>query len=89
MSETGDPGATDRTDRRNPISASGTKLNITPRMWIGVAIAVVAILFIAQNRNSANITLLWIRMSSPLWLTLLIVFLAGLLSGWLIARRRK
>lgn len=80
MSETGKSGAT---------SGSGMNFTMTPRMWAGVAIAVVAILFIAQNREPANITLLWVHLVSPLWLTLTIVFLAGMLSGWLIARRHK
>ena len=68
---------------------SGSSFKITPRVWLGLAIAVVAIIFILQNRQPADISLVMLRVSSPLWVTLSAVFLAGFAAGWLVSKRRK
>ncbi|WP_323418413.1 hypothetical protein [Propionicimonas sp.] len=58
-------------------------------MVLGLLIAVLAVVFIAGNREPTEISLAVLRISAPLWVTLTGVFLAGLATGWLVARRRK
>lgn len=61
----------------------------SPRFWVGVVIALIALAFILQNRQSVDTQLLMLTFSSPLWITLAGVFLAGFVTCWLIARRRQ
>jgi len=75
-----------------PMSDSGKTLNnlaSSPRTWVGVAIAVLAIAFILQNRQPVAINLLMLGVTAPLWTALTGVFVAGLATGWLVSRRRK
>ena len=59
-----------------------------PRVWLGVAIAVVAFAFIAQNRDPVVSNLFMLQFTAPAWLTLTLVFLLGMATGWLVKRRR-
>ena len=59
-----------------------------PRVWLGVAIAVVAFAFIAQNRDPVVSNLFMLQFTAPAWLTLTLVFVLGLATGWLVKRRR-
>ncbi len=59
-----------------------------PRVWLGVAIAVVAFAFIAQNRDPVVTNLFMLQFTAPAWLTLTLVFLLGMATGWLVKRRR-
>ena len=59
-----------------------------PRVWLGVAIAVVAFAFIAQNRDPVVSNLFMLQFTAPAWLTLTLVFLLGIATGWLVKRRR-
>ncbi len=61
---------------------------ISARTWIGIAVAVLAVVFILQNRATVTIQFLTVSIASPQWLTMGIVFAMGLLSGWLVSRRR-
>ena len=70
-------------------SGSGMRVNITPRTWLGIAIAVVAIIFILQNRQPVEISLLTLQVSATLWVVLLVVFLAGFVTRWLVSKRRE
>ena len=70
-------------------SGSGMRVNITPRTWLGIAIAVVVIIFILQNRQPVEISLLTLQVSAPLWVVLLVVFLAGFVTRWLVSKRRE
>jgi len=60
----------------------------SPRVWIGVIVAVVAIAFIAQNRDAVTINLFSIRVTAAQWLTLSILFLAGCATGFLLRGRK-
>ena len=64
-------------------------LATNPRVWLGVVIAVLAIAFILQNRDSVQVDLLTFQFSAPQWVTLLVVFLAGLATGLLWSRRKR
>ena len=59
-----------------------------PRVWLGVAIAVVAFAFIAQNRDPVVSNLFMLQFTAPAWLTLTLVSLLGMATGWLVKRRR-
>jgi putative membrane protein len=56
--------------------------------WVGLAIAVVAVVFVVQNQGTTTVELLWMTFRSPLWLTLLVVFAVGWLVGALVRRNR-
>ena len=68
---------------------AGSSFLRSPRTWVGVAIAVLVVAFILQNRQSVAIDLLVFTVEAPLWITLSIVFVAGLATCWLISRRRR
>lgn len=60
---------------------------VSPAQWVGLVIAILALIFVLMNRASAEITLLWMHLSGPTWLILLIVFAVGWLAGWLTTRK--
>lgn len=70
-------------------SESGGSFQLTPRRILGLLVAVVAIAFILQNRDTVSTSLFVFEFRAPMWVTLLIVFLAGAAAGWLLQRRRK
>lgn len=49
--------------------------------WLAIGLAVLAIAFIAQNRDPVSIDLFFISARLPLWISLALVFLVGWLSG--------
>jgi uncharacterized membrane protein YciS (DUF1049 family) len=68
---------------------TGTSFVISPRVWLGLAIAAIALAFILQNRQPVAINLLLLSLTAPLWTALTGIFAAGLATGWLLSRRRK
>lgn len=68
---------------------SESSFTVSPRMWLGVVIAVVAIVFILQNRQTVAVSLFFFQLSAPLWTALAGLFAAGLLTGWLLTRSGK
>lgn len=74
----------------NPKTGVGsTGLTVTPRRVAGLVIAVLALAFILQNRDPVSTNLLMFEFRSPLWVTLLVVFVAGAAVGWLLQRGRR
>lgn len=67
-------------------SPGGTR--VTPRMVLGIVIGVLALAFIFQNRTPVSTQLLVFTFGAPLWVTLLVVFAAGAVVGWLVKRSR-
>ncbi|MCZ4550879.1 hypothetical protein [Gordonia rubripertincta] len=61
---------------------------VSPAGWAAVALSIIAVIFVLQNRRSTNIQLFWITVDSPLWFTLLVVFAVGWLVGVLTMRGR-
>lgn len=57
--------------------------------WLAIALVILAIAFIAQNRERISVDVFFVSMSLPLWISLGIVFFAGWLSGLLWKRRRS
>jgi uncharacterized integral membrane protein len=61
---------------------------ISPTQWIALAVTIVAIVFVAENRNKVSIEFLLITIRSPMWLILLTMFAVGWVTGVLTMRRR-
>ncbi len=59
------------------------------RYWVIIVLAVLAVIFIAQNRDRHPVHLLWVTVESPTWLMLTAIFVAGALVGLLLRRRRR
>lgn len=72
-------------DAPKPSPLSRVSLN----QWLALALTVLAVVFIAQNRAEVGINFLLITVRSPMWLILLIMFVAGLLAGMLLGRRAR
>jgi uncharacterized integral membrane protein len=62
---------------------------ISPRFWIGILIVVLIGVFIALNREQANVSLVFANVTMPLWVALTISAVLGFVAGWLIGRRRR
>lgn len=69
-------------------SSTAKNLVKSPRVWAGVIVAVVAVAFIAQNRDPVTINLFLVSLTSPQWLTLTVLFLAGGATGFLLRGRK-
>jgi putative membrane protein len=74
-------------------SAGTTSSNIfakvSPAGWAALILAIIAVIFVLQNRDSTSITLFWIDVTSPLWFTLLMIFVVGWVVGILMMRGRS
>jgi uncharacterized integral membrane protein len=77
-------------------SPGGAPRSSTARTWwppstrqiVGGVIAIVALLFVFQNRATAHFNFLWLDFKAPRWIWLLVVFGAGVVTGLLFARHR-
>ncbi len=70
--------------QKNPVLAFAKK------RWLGVLIAVLALIFVIQNgliSTSVTVYLFFWTLTWPSWLLMASVFFAGWLVGWLISRR--
>jgi uncharacterized integral membrane protein len=61
---------------------------ISPTQWVALALTVLAVIFVAENRNKVSIEFLLITIWSPMWLILLVMFVVGWGTGVLTMRRR-
>ncbi|MBF6215246.1 DUF1049 domain-containing protein [Nocardia puris] len=62
---------------------------ISPTQWAALAITVLAIVFVIENRTKVTIEFLLISVQSPMWLILLAMFAVGWLAGVLTMRKRR
>ncbi|MFV0408002.1 MAG: hypothetical protein ACK5LN_14480 [Propioniciclava sp.] len=60
-----------------------------PRVWIGIAIAVFSILFIAVNWKETDISFLIFHARMPLTIALALTFIGGGVTGALFMRKRS
>ncbi|MBI3217715.1 MAG: DUF1049 domain-containing protein [Mycobacterium sp.] len=72
-----------------PAAAAQPARRFALRYWVALIVVALSALFIAQNRDRPRIHILWITVESPMWLILTIIFVAGLLVGLLLRRRRR
>jgi len=63
------------------MSPEGTAKKFNPRIAIGIVVLVLAVIFIAQNTNTANITILTWDIDIPMWIVLVVMFILGMLLG--------
>ncbi len=59
------------------------------RYWVALVLVALAAIFIAQNRDRANIHILWITVAAPIWVIFTSLLAVGILVGLLLRRRRK
>ncbi len=57
------------------------------RNWLALVLAVIAVVFIAQNRDRVPVHLFWLTVTSPMWLLMAALFAGGWLVGMLLKRR--
>lgn len=69
--------------RHNPLAAVPT------RVWIALALLVLAVIFVFQNTRTTRIEVLFVSISAPLWAVLLASVAVGILIGILGHRRTK
>ena len=55
---------------------------------IGIVLAIVGVVFILSNRESADVGLAFINVTVPLWVAMGVTFLIGIGAGALIFRRK-
>lgn len=71
----------------NTHSTQNVASRISARTVVAAVLAVIAAIFILQNRSSTAIQLVWITVQAPLWLVLLAVVALGWVVGFMTARR--
>jgi putative membrane protein len=59
------------------------------RYWVIIVLAALAAIFIVQNTGRHQVHLLWVSVESRTWLMLTVIFVAGVLVGLLMRRRRR
>lgn len=59
------------------------------RVLVGVALAVLLVLWVAVNRNDVEVSFILFQASLPLWMALTLAALLGAAAGQLVGRRRR
>lgn len=67
---------------------SGDQSGIPLRVWVGLAIGLVVVLFIALNRAETSISFIVFTALTPLWVALSFAAAGGFVTGFLIGRKR-
>lgn len=65
-----------------------TQNGVPVRVWIGALIALIVVVFIVMNRNETEISFIFLRATTPLWVALALSAGGGFLAGVLFGRRR-
>ncbi|MFV2196868.1 LapA family protein [Nocardiopsis sp. LOL_012] len=66
--------------------------SIPTRLWVALILLILAVIFVAQNRDAVQIQVLVVSLSAPLWATLGGAVLVGLVIGLLLrpsARKQR
>lgn len=61
---------------------------VNGKMILGIVIAVLALIFVLENTDETKVEFLGFNFSTGTWLMLVIFFVAGMILGWLLSRRR-
>ncbi|RBM23531.1 DUF1049 domain-containing protein [Prauserella sp. PE36] len=64
------------------------RFQLSPGRVIALVVAVVVVVFVVQNRDTVDMHLFTVVITGPLWTALLIVAALGVLTGYLLTRRR-
>ncbi|MGB3697197.1 MAG: LapA family protein [Gordonia sp. (in: high G+C Gram-positive bacteria)] len=70
-----------------PEQTGSPAITFLRRYWLPILLAVLAIVFIAQNRDGTSTSLFWFSFNAPLWLTLTVVTVIAFVCGVLVGRR--
>jgi uncharacterized integral membrane protein len=73
---------------RRPTGAGTSTSAVRPAFVAAAVLAVISVVFIAQNRDRVSIHLFTATVSAPLWLLLTITVLVGAAVGALLRTRR-
>lgn len=76
------------TASRAPSSEKPARMGLPAPVVVALVLAVVVVVFIAQNRDPVSVHLLWATLSAPQWLLLTLTALIGAAVGALLRRRR-
>lgn len=58
------------------------------RLYVGIVVAVLALVIILQNTKPATFKVLWTSVVTPTWVMLAITLALGIIVGWLLHYRR-
>lgn len=73
---------------RTPAKKGGILSRVSFMQWIALVLVILAVIFVLLNRAHVSINFFGVTVSAPQWLTLIIVFAVGWLTGVLMMRRR-
>jgi uncharacterized integral membrane protein len=62
--------------------------DLSPKVVIGIIIAVVCLVFVFSNTEQVSFTFLWLEVSASGWVFLFLLLALGFLAGFLIGRNR-
>lgn len=65
-----------------------TGTDVSPRVIIGIVIAVVCLVFVFSNTAQVTFKFLWLEVSASGWVFLFLLLALGFLAGLLIGRNR-
>ncbi|WP_116997471.1 LapA family protein [Desertimonas flava] len=63
-------------------SSSGGGLTITPKMVIIAVLAVLAVVFVFQNTDSAKLKVIFFTITMPRWIAFVILLVIGAIIGY-------
>lgn len=71
----------------SPPSRPNPAVTFLRRRWLSVLLVLVAVVFVAQNRQPVRVHLLAATVTTPLWVALTAMLLLGLAAGTFRVRR--
>ncbi|MHA7238690.1 LapA family protein [Arthrobacter sp. TMS1-12-1] len=78
---------TGRNEVKGTSRANAPRRRLTGQQITAIVLVVLAVIFIAQNRAVTSISLLFLTVSLPLWITLTVATVIGIVVGWMLRRR--
>ena len=69
-------------------SPESSRSVVTVKEVVAAVLAVLATVFVFENRRSTRIRFIGPEVNSPLWVALAVTLVVGFLAGWLAGRRR-
>ncbi|HEY5335431.1 MAG TPA: hypothetical protein VIJ71_05355 [Mycobacteriales bacterium] len=77
------------TNKDTPGARTKPWQRITPKEIAGIVIAVIAVIFIAENGSKTRIRFVGPQVTTHLWLALLVAAVLGFVAGLLVARQHS
>lgn len=63
-------------------------INLTGKQITGIIIGIIALIFVFSNTGQVSLSFLFLEITTPGWVMLLILLAAGFAAGFLVARGR-